>query len=97
VFDDILVVVVGGLNTDIVGLGFENLVGSGPIAYGERLLIGPGGKWRNMAQMMAALCAALSRGVDFSGAAESAVAAGTLQFHKAGIVPVTAEELARVK
>lgn len=36
--DDILVVVVGGLNTDIVGLGFENLVGSAQIAYGERLL-----------------------------------------------------------
>lgn len=53
--DDILVVVVGGLNTDIVGLGFENLVGSGQIAYGERLLIGPGGKSRNVAQMMAVL------------------------------------------
>ncbi len=45
-------------------------------------------------QTMAALCASLLQGDDLATAAGAAVLAGTLQFHRAGIVPVTRAELA---
>jgi len=48
-------IVVGSLNTDIVGLGFSELIGAGEVAYGNRLQIGAGGKSRNTAEMMAAM------------------------------------------
>nr|NIR95675.1 ribokinase [Gammaproteobacteria bacterium]NIW50336.1 ribokinase [Gammaproteobacteria bacterium]NIX59727.1 ribokinase [candidate division Zixibacteria bacterium] len=48
------VIVPGGLNTDIVGLGIEKLLAPGELTLGGRLKIGPGGKSRNMAQMAAA-------------------------------------------
>lgn len=44
-------------------------------------------------QTMAALCAFLQDGKSVQAAAELAILAGTLQFHKAGIQPVKKEEL----
>jgi ribokinase len=49
-----LVIVPGGLNTDIVGLGVDRLISAGELTLGGKLIIGPGGKARNMAQMAAA-------------------------------------------
>jgi ribokinase len=49
-----LVVVPGGLNADIVGLGVDKIIGPGELTLGGELRIGPGGKARNMAQMAAA-------------------------------------------
>jgi len=48
-----LVIVPGGLNTDLVGLGVEKIIGHGELSLGGRLKIGPGGKARNMAHMAA--------------------------------------------
>jgi ribokinase len=48
------VIVIGGLNTDIIGLGVPELIGSGELTLGGELVIGPGGKSRNIAQMIAA-------------------------------------------
>lgn len=50
---DHLIIVPGGLNTDIVGLGVEKLLAPGELTLGGKLKIGPGGKARNMAQMAA--------------------------------------------
>jgi ribokinase len=44
-------------------------------------------------QATAALCAALLAGEDLLEAAQAAVVAGTLQFYRKGIVPLTQEEL----
>jgi ribokinase len=49
-----LVIVPGGLNVDIVGLGVNKIIGAGELTLGGELRIGPGGKARNMAQMAAA-------------------------------------------
>lgn len=46
-------------------------------------------------QLMAALAVGLEAGLDVSFAAKQAVVAGTLQFHKSGVVPVTKAELER--
>ncbi len=51
---DHLIIVPGGLNTDIIGLGVEKLLAPGELTLGGKLKIGPGGKARNMAQMAAA-------------------------------------------
>ena len=51
---DHLIIVPGGLNTDIVGLGVEKLLAPGELTLGGKLKVGPGGKARNMAQMAAA-------------------------------------------
>lgn len=51
---DHLIIVPGGLNTDIVGLGVKKLLAPGELTLGGELRIGPGGKARNMAQMAAA-------------------------------------------
>lgn len=48
------IIVPGGLNTDITGLGVAKLLSPGELTLGGRLKIGPGGKSRNMAQMAAA-------------------------------------------
>lgn len=45
-------------------------------------------------QTMATICALLSEGKDIIEAAKIGILSGTLQFHKAGITPVTQEELA---
>ena len=49
-----LVIVPGGLNTDITGLGVDRILDPGELTLGGELRIGPGGKARNMAQMAAA-------------------------------------------
>ncbi|GAB4363163.1 MAG: ribokinase [Calditrichia bacterium] len=49
-----LIIVPGGLNTDIIGLGVERLLQPGELTLGGELRVGPGGKARNMAQMAAA-------------------------------------------
>jgi ribokinase len=51
---DNLIIVPGGLNTDIIGLGVKKLLAPGELTLGGELRIGPGGKARNMAQMAAA-------------------------------------------
>jgi ribokinase len=48
-----LVIVPGGLNVDLIGLGVEKIIGPGELTLGGKLRIGPGGKARNMAQMAA--------------------------------------------
>jgi len=50
---DHIIIVPGGLNTDIIGLGVKKIIGKGELSLGGRLKIGPGGKARNMAQMAA--------------------------------------------
>lgn len=52
--DDHLIIIPGGLNTDIIGLGVEELLHAGELTLGGSLKIGPGGKARNMVQMAAA-------------------------------------------
>jgi len=47
-------VFIGGLNTDIIATGVSELLKSGELTRSGELVIGPGGKSRNMAQMMAA-------------------------------------------
>lgn len=49
-----MVIVPGGLNVDLTGLGVAKIIGSGELTLGGELRIGPGGKARNMAQMAAA-------------------------------------------
>jgi len=49
-------VFIGGLNTDIIATGVSTLLKSGELTRSGKLVIGPGGKSRNMAQMMAAYC-----------------------------------------
>jgi ribokinase len=46
-----IVIVPGGLNVDLVGLGVEKIIGSGELTLGGKFQIGPGGKARNMAEM----------------------------------------------
>lgn len=48
-------IVVGGLNTDITALGVKKIAGPGEHTYAKELKIGPGGKSRNIAQMIANL------------------------------------------
>jgi len=51
--EQIKVIVIGGLNTDLVGFGVNELLGPGELTLGGELIIGPGGKSRNIAQMIA--------------------------------------------
>jgi ribokinase len=53
IMSDHLVIVPGGLNTDILALGVDRILGEGELTLGGELQIGPGGKARNMAQMAA--------------------------------------------
>jgi len=50
---DPMVIVPGGINVDLTGLGVEKIIGMGELTLGGELRIGPGGKARNMAQMAA--------------------------------------------
>jgi ribokinase len=52
---DIGIVVIGGLNTDIVALGVDRLLPPGELTRSGRLLVGPGGKSCNLARLAAAL------------------------------------------
>jgi ribokinase len=54
-FKNISIIVPGGLHTDIVAYGVNEIIGAGELSYGGELKIGPGGKSRNIAQMMAVL------------------------------------------
>ncbi len=49
----VALIVPGGMNTDIIGAGVGRLARRGELSYGGRLVIGPGGKSRNIAQMAA--------------------------------------------
>jgi ribokinase len=53
-YKQIKAVFIGGLNTDIIATGVSTLLQSGELTRSGKLVIGPGGKSRNMAQMMAA-------------------------------------------
>lgn len=48
-------IVIGGLNTDIVALGANKILRAGEYTYAKTLKIGPGGKSRNIAQMLATI------------------------------------------
>lgn len=48
-------IVIGSLNTDLVATGVEQFPKLGEHVYGKELLIGPGGKSRNIADMIAYL------------------------------------------
>ncbi len=48
-------IVVGGLNTDIVAAGVDELLGPGELSRSGEILIGPGGKSSNIARMSARL------------------------------------------
>lgn len=50
---DLRIIVPGGLNTDLIGLGVDRLLGPGELTLGGTFHVGPGGKARNMAQMAA--------------------------------------------
>jgi ribokinase len=52
-YNEIKIIVIGGLNTDIIGLGVNELIGPSELTLGGELVIGPGGKSRNIAQMIA--------------------------------------------
>ena len=43
------------MNTDIIGLGVNEIVKAGELSYGGEVQIGPGGKSRNIAQMISVL------------------------------------------
>ena len=49
------IIVVGGLNTDIVAAGVNELLGPGELSRSGELFIGPGGKSSNIARMTACL------------------------------------------
>lgn len=49
--EEIRIIVPGGLNTDLIGLGVDRLLGPGELTLGGTFSVGPGGKARNMAQM----------------------------------------------
>lgn len=53
--DDVDIIMMGSLNTDIVALGVNEIIGPGEHTYGDELQIGPGGKSRNIAEMAAHL------------------------------------------
>jgi ribokinase len=48
-------IVIGSLNTDLVAVGIKQFPKPGEHVYGKELLIGPGGKSRNIADMLANL------------------------------------------
>jgi ribokinase len=54
---DVVLIVIGGLHTDIVALGVDRLLFPGELTRSGRLFIGPGGKSCNLARMAAALLA----------------------------------------
>lgn len=55
-YKQVKAVFIGGLNTDIIATGVSALLQSGELTRSGKLVIGPGGKSRNMAQMMAVYC-----------------------------------------
>jgi ribokinase len=53
--DKVKAVVIGGLNTDIVALGIKDFPAPGGYVLADKMHIGPGGKSRNIADMLAHL------------------------------------------
>src|SRR5580700_883133 len=53
-------IVIGSLNTDLVAVGIKKFPKPGEHVYGKELRIGPGGKSRNIADMIAHLAPANS-------------------------------------
>jgi len=53
--NNIHIIVSGSLNTDLIGLGVKEILGTGELTFGGRLVVGPGGKSRNIAQMISVL------------------------------------------
>lgn len=53
--DEASVIVVGSLHTDIIASGLKRFARPGELVRGKELIIGPGGKSRNIAAMAAAL------------------------------------------
>ncbi len=51
----ISIIVTGGLNTDIIATGIKKFPRSGEHVYGKKLTFGPGGKSRNIANMIGVL------------------------------------------
>jgi len=49
------IIVIGSLNTDLLAIGIKKFPEIGEHVYGKELRIGPGGKSRNIAQMIATL------------------------------------------
>ena len=49
----ILSIIIGSLNTDIIAAGVSTLLGPGELTFSGTAQIGPGGKSRNIAQMLA--------------------------------------------
>ena len=49
------VLVIGGLNTDIIARGIRKILKAGENTFAEELIIGPGGKSRNIAHIIATL------------------------------------------
>lgn len=54
---DVTTIVIGSLNTDLVATGIKQFPKPGEHVYGKQLRIGPGGKSRNIADMLANLAA----------------------------------------
>lgn len=52
-YENISIIVPGGLNTDIIAHGVERILKKGELSMGGQVRIGPGGKSRNIAQMAA--------------------------------------------
>jgi len=52
-FEKIKAIIVGSLNTDIIAAGVSKLLGPGELTFSGTARIGPGGKSRNIAQMLA--------------------------------------------
>jgi len=53
--NNISIIVPGGLNTDIIGMGVSEILRPGELTSGGSFIIGPGGKSRNIAQMISVL------------------------------------------
>ncbi|MBN1273040.1 MAG: ribokinase [Candidatus Aminicenantes bacterium] len=51
---DNVIIVPGGMNTDLIGLGVERILAPGELTLGGSFRVSPGGKARNMAEMAAA-------------------------------------------
>jgi len=53
--EQLKVLIIGSLNIDFVGLNIPKFLNPGELSYGGELFIGPGGKSRNIAQMVSFL------------------------------------------
>jgi len=49
------IIVIGSLNTDLIGFGVDRILGGGELTLGGEFIVAPGGKSRNIAEMIAQL------------------------------------------